>query len=155
MQQYRSFGVTGMGIPAGYGARAPPRVPALVPQPGDRRRQRVDVSAVSVDEHEPLGPFAGRTPEVDEQLFEDGGPNRDGTGKALVLTAGSVGDGGSYDEWRGGTGRPEGGDDGACNGGGDAGVGVQWQVRSVLFGGAHRDHHRWRRTFELLRRRLP
>ena len=84
-------------------------VAPFVPEAPHRRHQRVDVSAVAVDEHDPWCPFARRAAELHQHRLESGGSDRHGPGEGLMLAAGPVGDRGR-NQWRG-SGR-ECGDDG-------------------------------------------
>ena len=97
---------------------------------------------MSVDENQPARPARGRPAELDQQQPQCGGADRNGAGKALVFATGSVAD-------RRGK-HPSGIMIGLCqpfsnppsDGSGDPGVGVERQVRSMLFGGTYRDNQR-------------
>ena len=62
----------------------------------DRRAQRLDVAAVTVDEDQPARPVAGRAAVLDQHGRQRRGADRDGPGKALVLAGGAVGDRGRH-----------------------------------------------------------
>ncbi len=70
----------------------PDRVTALGPQQADGGPQRLDVSAVPVDEYQPARPVAGRAAVLDQHGGQRRGADRDGARQALMLAGGAVGD---------------------------------------------------------------
>ncbi len=120
-----------------------PDVAALVAQQGRRRRQRLDVAAVAVDEDQARRPARCGPAELDQQEPQRRGSDRDGAGEPLVLAAGAVADRGREHPVRSSrSAEPVG--NSAGDRGGDAGVGVQRQVRSVLLGRPDRHDQRGR-----------
>ena len=98
-----------------------------------RRDQRLLVAAVRVDEHHAGEGAAGGAHQLDEQVRQDLVADEERAGEAGVLAAGPVGHGGRHGDARAARRQPGG------HGDGDAGVGVEGEVRPVLLERAQRD----------------
>src|SRR5512135_1411990 len=81
-----------MSVGVLHAARTPPDVTSLVSQQCHRGGQGLDVSTVSIDEHQPRRPIRGRPAELNQQKSKCGVADRNRAGKALVFAAGSVAD---------------------------------------------------------------
>ncbi len=127
-----------MGVAAGDGGGPRPCVASLGPQRGDGAGQGLGVPTVAVHEHH-AGEMIGRPAELDEHHLERGMADRQRAGKVGVLPARSVGDRRGHDDVVDGGGEPLG------QGLGDAGVGVERQVRTVLFARADGNDEQWLR----------
>jgi hypothetical protein len=125
--------VAGMSVATSGGAGAPADVAAFGSQQADRATQSTEVAAMTVDKDQTLGP-AGARPAVFHQQHGQGfGPDGNRSGEILVLTAGAIGDGGRHQPWLLRGVQTRGNAPGDCSR--DPGVGVQWQVRTMLFSG--------------------
>ena len=95
--------------------------------------QRLLVAAVRVDEHHAGEGAAGGAHELDEQVGQDLVADEERAGEVGVLAAGPVGHGGRHGDARAARRQP------GRDGDGDAGVGVEGEVRPVLLERAQRD----------------
>lgn len=127
--------MAGMSVTARRAAGRPSGVATFGAQLPNRTTQGLEIATVPVDENQPISPAGGRPPVLEQQHPQSLGADRDRSGKTLMLTAGTVCDRGRQQPTgltlrqaavhaRGN--RP--GDRGR-----DPGVGIQRQVRSVLF----------------------
>ena len=130
--------MAGVGVATDGDTGAPAGVAALGAQLPHCAVQRGDVATVAVDEDQTPGPGSGRPAVLHQQHCQGFDADRDRSGETLMLTTRTVGDGRCDQPVLLGTGlqacsRP------GCDGGRDARIGVQRQVRTVLLSRPKRD----------------
>ena len=131
-KQQRGFGVSGVRVATRSPPAAPHHVTILRAQHRDGA-QSVHIAAVAADEHHPDA-HSHRTPELDQNRRQGGGADRDRARELLMLAGGAIATAGAS-RYPSSSAIPR----------ATAvamGVGVQRQVRSVLFEGTDRHGHR-------------
>ncbi|SHS32175.1 Uncharacterised protein [Mycobacteroides abscessus subsp. abscessus] len=122
-----------MSVAAFDSARPPRHVAALRTQQPNRRDQPLDIAAMTVHDDDAPAPLNSRSGVLHQEPAEHLGTDRDGPSEGLMLPTRPVRDGRGEgraaitaigSQLRSSTG---------CHGTGDPGVGIQRQVRPVLF----------------------
>ena len=88
---------------------------------------------MTVDKDQTVGPAGARPAVLHQQRRQGFGADGNRSGEILVLTAGAVGDGGRHQPWLVREVQTRGNAPGDCRR--DPGVGIQGQVRAMLFSG--------------------